>query len=557
MPDLKFQQINGGVTTTPSGTDILPYVHDPSGSPADRQATVDSLIAKADLPTVLGNTASGATASTVQNSIGITQDIPIDATDVLSHVWSWTINTDELFEIGADGDGTGNIVNRLARLDAEMDFQGGALWQGGQFAFGQITPPDDPLVSLVSPAAPGNVNNGQHFYKITYLTVGGQETDASPGLNSVTVINKSVNGQVLLNIPSIPPGIRYGISNIKIYRTVVGDPTTFYLLASVSTPNSTYIDNIADATILGGFQPPAENGTGLIYGSRFQMNGDRPLLVQGGDSEFEYPIDFTVGHFGDNTKYYITRDPTPFDGITINAPAGKKISLSCGLETLRTTEITPLSLTQQQGSGTAVGPIINISAGSHLTYDPITSSIDALDINFNFNRTVQFKTGNLSYVNDFMVSAPTFSFVGASTISDASAVTISGAPIAGTNATITRSMALWVQSGAARFDGQIQMLGSQKIHRISTAIDYNILTSDYYIGVTSTAAPRTITLPSAVTVGNGGVYIIKDESGGAAINNITIATTGGQTIDGSSSVIINTNYSSITVNSDGSNWFIF
>jgi hypothetical protein len=74
--------------------------------------------------------------------------------------------------------------------------------------------------------------------------------------------------------------------------------------------------------------------------------------------------------------------------------------------------------------------------------------------------------------------------------------------------------------------------------------------------VTSTAAARTITLPTAV--GSAGkVYIVKDESGGALVNNITLATTGGQTIDGAATIAIALNYGVARVYSDGANWFTF
>ena len=44
MPDLKFQQINGGVPTTPLNTDIFPYVSDPFGSPTDKIALFGNII---------------------------------------------------------------------------------------------------------------------------------------------------------------------------------------------------------------------------------------------------------------------------------------------------------------------------------------------------------------------------------------------------------------------------------------------------------------------------------------------------------------------------------
>lgn len=79
---------------------------------------------------------------------------------------------------------------------------------------------------------------------------------------------------------------------------------------------------------------------------------------------------------------------------------------------------------------------------------------------------------------------------------------------------------------------------------------------DYYVAVTDTTAPRTITLPNA-GVATDHVFIIKDESGAAAGNPISIVVSGGvKTIDGLTSQSINTNYGSLTVIYDGTNYFI-
>ncbi len=99
--------------------------------------------------------------------------------------------------------------------------------------------------------------------------------------------------------------------------------------------------------------------------------------------------------------------------------------------------------------------------------------------------------------------------------------------------------------------------GGHREKRTATATNYTVLITDSIIGVTSTAAARTITLPSAVTVGAGTMYIIKDESGGAATNNISIASVSSQTFDGAASpLVINTNYGSKRIYSDGANWFV-
>lgn len=71
---------------------------------------------------------------------------------------------------------------------------------------------------------------------------------------------------------------------------------------------------------------------------------------------------------------------------------------------------------------------------------------------------------------------------------------------------------------------------------------------------TSLTAPRTVTLPTATTC-RGKEIVIKDGAGAAATHNITIDGNGSETIDGSSTLVISTNYASKRVKSDGVNWF--
>jgi hypothetical protein len=60
----------------------------------------------------------------------------------------------------------------------------------------------------------------------------------------------------------------------------------------------------------------------------------------------------------------------------------------------------------------------------------------------------QWATGDLTTQREVLITQPTYSFVGASTITDAATVGIAGAPIAGTNATLTNSHGLLIQAGA-------------------------------------------------------------------------------------------------------------
>lgn len=92
--------------------------------------------------------------------------------------------------------------------------------------------------------------------------------------------------------------------------------------------------------------------------------------------------------------------------------------------------------------------------------------------------------------------------------------------------------------------------------KITTVADatYNLLVTDYILHVTRTATGAcAITLPTAQTV-SGRTIVIKD-TGNANTNNITIATEGAQTIDGGASALLDTDYGTMTLYSDGTNWF--
>lgn len=68
------------------------------------------------------------------------------------------------------------------------------------------------------------------------------------------------------------------------------------------------------------------------------------------------------------------------------------------------------------------------------------------------------------------------------------------------------------------------------------------------------SAPITITLMSAATAGDGAFIVVKDGSGAAATNNITVNSSSGN-IDGSASYVMNINYQGVYFYSDGANWF--
>lgn len=75
----------------------------------------------------------------------------------------------------------------------------------------------------------------------------------------------------------------------------------------------------------------------------------------------------------------------------------------------------------------------------------------------------------------------------------------------------------------------------------------------YLIDTSSTDVTLTI---STQSLSSGKTITFKDSSGTSGTNNITIQTEGSETIDGSSSTTVGASYVSLTMVSDGNNWFI-
>ena len=106
-------------------------------------------------------------------------------------------------------------------------------------------------------------------------------------------------------------------------------------------------------------------------------------------------------------------------------------------------------------SGTPTAPLTVTAAAD----TAITASTESPSVYLNLAASRQWATGALTSQRALKIAAPTYRFVGASTITNAATVYIDAAPSAGTNATITNAYALWVDAGITRLDGGV-VLGS-------------------------------------------------------------------------------------------------
>lgn len=200
---------------------------------------------------------------------------------------------------------------------------------------------------------------------------------------------------------------------------------------------------------------------GILYASRSRGTFGTPLIVQDGDNIYDQ---YSVGY--DGTDYAIA---TSIEHEVDGTPAANVIPgrILFRTATAAGTLTTAMRITSSQFVGIGVTPsatldvaqaaqttgaptAFKVTTGAHTT---LIAGNECIGVNYVLSATKQWATGAITTQREFLVQAPTYAFVGASTITTAATVAINGAPIAGTNATITNPLALWVQSGESSFVG--------------------------------------------------------------------------------------------------------
>ena len=105
----------------------------------------------------------------------------------------------------------------------------------------------------------------------------------------------------------------------------------------------------------------------------------------------------------------------------------------------------------------------------------------------------------------------------------------------------------------------IQKTDALKTFKLNTtsvsSSTYTVLDDDTVIHCDSSSNDITINLPAAVSHA-GRVLYIKDASGSASSNNVTIDANSTELIDGSLTLVINVNYNSATLQCNGTKWLI-
>lgn len=168
---------------------------------------------------------------------------------------------------------------------------------------------------------------------------------------------------------------------------------------------------------------------------------------------------------------------------------------------------------------TATG--LSYAAGAHTT---LTASTEVIDVALTLARTVQWSTGSLTLQRAVYISAPTYAFVGASTLTTAITLDVD-APVAGTNATITNTL-------AARFNGTLQVSTSSDAIRLATTATIRVTASNLGMtlkgNATASAAGSDIIATSTATRTAGNLMAIQNNG----VNQLIVGYAGQVSIQG-------------------------
>lgn len=334
-----------------------------------------------DLVSATLATASGATASTINNSAGVFFNIPIFGVDASTHVWTYGIGGKNMFQVQADGNGVGGATNGLIVLgvpDVPMTFtiqsgnsatgidatsfgysggQGGAANPGASAGHGS-----DVNWNLGAGGAAADptrlAGRGGNYGRISGK--GGAASAFNPGAVGGSIFDKAGDGgdgsagqisgdggayQIQSGVYGTDGGA--GVGNDGNVSIKVGATERLVFIGS----NGTVIFTVADATA-NAFQVRDDSGGNLSYIQVNTSTGSES--IQFGNSTSNPDTDFAGnGTFGVHGPASFTDVLTVTQLFTANGGSALNQSITATVGTLSNVEAT-LTIVDPGADSTAI-----------------------------------------------------------------------------------------------------------------------------------------------------------------------------------------------------------
>lgn len=222
-----------------------------------------------------------------------------------------------------------------------------------------------------------------------------------------------------------------------------------------------------DKTVNGNARVTLINRSGLgLASSGFYALNENILGVEFGLTGSSWT---PFGNFNANEAFIACDSGVP---LLINVPTGQGMRIATG-NTVRWTLSSTGMLTWTGTASTSGSPVmLSLTAPAHTA---LAADTEASDVRLNLARTVQFTAGAGAFTNQraVRIDAPTYSATAAETITNAASLYVSGAPVAGTNMTLTNAYALWIDAGKVQLDDEL-IIGGALNHDGTTVGFYGV-----------------------------------------------------------------------------------
>lgn len=506
----------------------------------------------------LGYNASGAANGSVPigTGTGVTQGVPTATPPLIATTGAGTLNY-SLGTVGVANGGSGQTSYTTNLLLASGTTSTSAFQTIANGAAGQVLTANASGLPTFQPASGGvaslnsltgalNVVAGSGITvtpsgsNITIAATGGGGGGTTFADNVFAVQNASdatkqlefslggmTSGQVLTMVSSQSASANLTVPNI----TSAGDTLATLKQGNAYSGSNTFGTSATPVAITEGAASSGAPPTGFSYAggahtgltagtatpAEVLFNGGQTKQWTGGTTVTNYRF-FEVDQpttsatsattFVSPTTFWINGAPTAGANATNSATYAFKVAGGNSFfgGQVQTGAAGQNLLIQQSSTSTAATNIIQVSGGAQTN---VGAGNEVTDILFNLSHTVQHATGALTNQRAVYVQAPTYTFVGASTITTADTVNISGAPIAGTNATITTTNALHVAGGRSQFDGDVSLgvIGAR----------LKITTGSNASAGTATLASGAVTVSNTLVTANTMVFVTCQALGTVAV----------------------------------------
>jgi hypothetical protein len=322
-------------------------------------------------------------------------------------------------------------------------------------------------------------------------------------------------------------------------NTVLGNQT----LAGITIG----INNLALGHLAGNAYTGAESSNILLLNAGVVGESNVIRIGTSGSSGGQQNKCFIVGIDGVNVgsvARVVTEASNQLGTAIITAGSGVTITPTANAITISASGSVPISFLTDSGTAVPAGGVLTVHGGANINTSGAGSTVT-----INVNNQLLMPNGSNA--------APSYSFTNATNAGlyyDGGTKMVLNA----TNGQIFNADASTISINSANMNIQgINISSFLAVNRTNPgAYPYTVTTNDYFISVDSSGGAHTINFPNAPRTNV--TYVVKDRTGNAGANNITLTTPAATILfDGSATYVMDSNFASVQLIYNGTSFEVY